>query len=71
KEGGYLSVNNNVQKKEIAGTSLKSGLANLSKRYKAICEEDIVIEENEQFFKVYIKLIDLESYKLISKNRQI
>lgn len=61
KEGNYLTVTNNIQKKEIAVTSLKSGLANLSKRYKVICEEDIIIEETSQHFKVYIKLLDQEN----------
>lgn len=60
KEGCYLSVTNNVQKKELGNISLKSGLANLSKRYKVICEEDIIIQENQDQFKVYIKLLDQE-----------
>jgi len=67
KEGDYLSVTNNIQEKEISGISLKSGLENLSKRYKVICEEDIIIEETKEYFKVYIKLLDQEKQK--TKNR--
>lgn len=55
-----LVFSNNLQKKKIKSYSPNSGLANLSDRYRLCCGDDILIEENDQYFSVSIKLLKNE-----------
>ncbi|MGF1583721.1 MAG: sensor histidine kinase [Bacteroidales bacterium] len=58
---GWLWVENNIQKKQSSEESTKSGLANLSERYRIISGDDIVVLNNAHTFKVSIKILDHEN----------
>ncbi|TVQ11926.1 MAG: hypothetical protein EA361_11985 [Bacteroidetes bacterium] len=55
---GWLVVENNVQQKHSIEDSTKSGLANLSERYKILSGHDIQVENNGKSFKVSIKILN-------------
>lgn len=52
-----LLVENNIHEKLNAGPGSGIGLKNLSDRYKLLIDEDIRIDNNAEFFRVYLKLI--------------
>ena len=54
--GSYIKVMNNVSPK-LHGDSTKTGLRNLSNRYKLICNKDIIIEHYKNYFIVKLPLI--------------
>lgn len=55
----YLLVRNELRPKMDVPASGK-GLQNLSMRYRLLCDKDIAIEKNEQFFTVKIPLLNHE-----------
>ncbi len=57
---GWLHISNNIQQKHSIEHSTKSGLANLSQRYKMISNHDIIIENSNESFDVQIKILDHE-----------
>lgn len=57
-DNDWLCVSNNIQKKQSIENSTKSGLANLSQRYKIISGHDIIIRDDENTFCVSIKILN-------------
>lgn len=56
-EDNYLVVSNNMQSREQVEAPPGVGLANLSQRYKYLAGEDVKIEQTENRFTVYLKLL--------------
>lgn len=54
--GDWLVVKNNIQEKFVVQNSVKSGLRNLSERYRLLFNEEIQIENTGDFFQVSIKM---------------
>jgi sensor histidine kinase YesM len=56
-ENNYLIVENNLQKKEVLQDRRGVGLQNIVNRYGLISERKVLIEENENYFKVKIPIL--------------
>ncbi|MCM4160651.1 histidine kinase [Antarcticibacterium flavum] len=56
-EAGYLVVENNLQKKEIIQSRQGVGLKNIEERYSLVTSRKVLIEEDEDMFKVRIPLL--------------
>ena len=56
-ENNYLIVENNLQKKEVLQDRRGVGLQNIVNRYGLISERKMIIEENENYFKVKIPIL--------------
>lgn len=56
-ENNYLIVENNLQKKEVLQDRRGVGLQNIVNRYGLISERKMLIEENENYFKVKIPIL--------------
>jgi hypothetical protein len=56
-ENNYLIVENNLQKKEVLQDRRGVGLQNIVNRYALISERKMLIEENENYFKVKIPIL--------------
>jgi hypothetical protein len=54
---GYLVVSNNLQLKSSTERSSKMGLTNIQKRYDYLSGKKIIIENENNFFKVKIPLL--------------
>jgi sensor histidine kinase YesM len=53
----HLTITNNIQPLITAEESLKTGLHNLNERMKIQTGQPIVIDKNQQYFKVYLNLL--------------
>lgn len=62
REHDFIFVRNNLQPKKTMEQSTRSGLANLRERYKMLSGDEIVIESNEVYFSVGVKILDHEHY---------
>ncbi len=58
---GWLRVSNNIQKKRVTEETTKYGLANLSKRYQILSKHDIVVQESDHHFIVFVKILGNEN----------
>ncbi len=56
-EGGYLVVQNNLQKKEVLQTRKGVGLQNIVNRYGILTKRNVLIETSENVFKVKIPIL--------------
>lgn len=56
-ENNYLIVENNFQKKEVLQDRRGVGLQNIVNRYGLISERKVLIEQNENYFKVKIPIL--------------
>ena len=56
-ENGYLVVQNNFQKKEVLGDRKGVGLQNIVNRYDVVTERKVLIEQNEDHFKVKLPIL--------------
>ena len=56
-EKNYLTIENNFQKKEVLEVRQGVGLQNIVNRYGLISERKVVIESNQDFFRVKIPLL--------------
>lgn len=56
-ENGYLVVQNNFQKKEVLGNRKGVGLQNIVNRYDVVTERKVLIEQNEDHFKVKLPIL--------------
>lgn len=56
-EDGYLHIENNVNPKENLGKSTKVGLRNIVDRYGLVTKKRIIIENNNNTFKVSLPLL--------------
>jgi len=59
-ENDRIVVTNNLQLKTTSEESTGSGLANLSERYRFLSNDDLVIENDETFFSVSIKILNMD-----------
>ena len=59
-KNNYLTVKNNLQKKEVLNNSVQIGLANIKSRYEFLTEKGFIIEENDKEFIVKIPLMSDE-----------
>ena len=57
KDEQYLVVENNFQEKKTFEKSTKVGLQNITNRYELLTSKRILIEKNENFFKVELPLL--------------
>lgn len=64
----YLVVENNFQKKEVLQDRQGVGLQNIVSRYGLISTRKVVIEENEQFFRVFIPILTKQVAFMETKN---
>jgi hypothetical protein len=56
-ENNYLIIENNLQKKEVLQDRKGVGLQNIVNRYALISERKVLIEENNDYFKVKIPIL--------------
>ncbi len=56
-ENNYLIVENNLQKKQVLQDRRGVGLQNIVNRYGLISERKVLIDENENYFKVKIPIL--------------
>lgn len=56
-KGGYLVIENNIQKKHIVETSNGHGLANLKNLYHFISEYEVEVEDDGKVFAVKVPLV--------------
>ena len=61
-EKNYLTVKNRVKKKKVIVQSTKMGLKNIIDQYRVQTVENVIIEEDDQFF--FVKLPILSSLRL-------
>jgi two-component system, LytTR family, sensor kinase len=54
----HITVSNNLQKKAIREYSSNIGLKNISSRYGFITDRKVIVEENPDYFKVRIPLLE-------------
>ena len=59
-ENQWITVKNNLQIKPEVEESSRTGLANLSERYRLLSGNEIMIESNDEFFSVSIKVLSDE-----------
>lgn len=57
-EDNFLTMENNLQKNNVIEDSTGIGLSNLSERYRLLYKKEIVITEEEDFFRVSLPLKD-------------
>ncbi|MEO7984204.1 MAG: histidine kinase, partial [Bacteroidota bacterium] len=55
--GQYLKVINNSKPKPYSANSTHTGLNNLRSRFRLICQKEIVVENEADFFTVYLPII--------------
>ncbi|KFC24265.1 2TM domain-containing protein [Chryseobacterium sp. FH1] len=56
-EDSYLSIENNLQKREQLKESAGIGLANIVQRYSLLTDQNVFVEESESNFKVKIPIL--------------
>jgi sensor histidine kinase YesM len=64
--GNYLTITNNLQEKINKEPSTSVGLSNIVERYKFLTQQEVIIEKNNNEFKVRVPLLDKKS--LIESN---
>jgi sensor histidine kinase YesM len=65
-----LIVTHNVQHKTLLIKRRRHGLTNLNKKFQLLTEKQILIEENENEFKVTLPLIQTEQYSALTIDNQ-
>lgn len=55
-EDGFLIIQNNLQKNNVMDNSSGIGLANLTERFRLLYKKEIIITEEEDYFKVSLPL---------------
>ncbi|MCO5260599.1 MAG: histidine kinase [Crocinitomicaceae bacterium] len=56
-DGDAIVVENNLQKRKDVEVSTGNGLKNLKERYKILCNEDVLVVQDNAKFSVHLKLI--------------
>ena len=59
-DNGYIIVRNNLKRRYIIPPSTNFGLANLAERYRLLSGDEIIVDEEEHYFTVSIKLLSDE-----------
>jgi len=55
--GDWVTISNNLQKKQLTAGDANSGLANLAERYRLCSGDEIIIKQEQKTFSVSIKLL--------------
>lgn len=66
-ENHQLIVENNLQKKQVPGSSSGVGLQNIASRYQLLTKRKMSISQDEQFFRVQIPIL-INSQDLLTAN---
>jgi len=53
----YIEVSNNYQFKNVGNNSKKTGLANIKQQYSFFTDKELIIESNDEFYRVQIPII--------------
>ncbi|ANF49122.1 hypothetical protein A0O34_00480 [Chryseobacterium glaciei] len=56
-QNDIIEISNNINKKKYNESSLKSGLSNLSERYRLLTGQDIIVRNNNEVFSVLFKFV--------------
>lgn len=54
-----IKISNNINQKKYSESSLKSGLSNLSERYRLLTGKEIVVRNDDQVFSVLFKFVSI------------
>jgi LytS/YehU family sensor histidine kinase len=57
-DDNYIVVQNNLQKKHVVESSNKQGLANLQSLYRFLASRPIKIEEDREYFRIWVPLVN-------------
>lgn len=67
-EENQLTIKNNLQKKEVLQDRKGVGLQNIVNRYAILTKRNVLIEENENYFKVFLPILTKQITIMESKN---
>ena len=68
-ENNYLTVENNLQKKEVLQERKGVGLQNIVDRYGLLSERKVLVEETVDFFRIKIPILTKQVVDMETKNR--
>ena len=68
-ENNYLTVENNLQKKEVLQERKGVGLQNIVDRYGLLSERKVLVEETVDFFRIKIPILTKQVVVMETKNR--
>ena len=68
-ENNYLTVENNLQKKEVLQERKGVGLQNIVDRYGLLSERKVLVEETVDFFRIKIPILTKQVVIMETKNR--
>ena len=67
-EDNQLTISNNLQKKEVLQDRKGVGLQNIVNRYAILTKRNVLVEENEKHFKVFLPILTKQITIMESKN---
>lgn len=67
-EENQLTIKNNLQKKEVLQDRKGVGLQNIVNRYAILTKRNVLVEENENYFKVFLPILTKQITIMESKN---
>ncbi|NHN24389.1 Pr2TM family membrane protein [Flavobacterium jejuense] len=67
-EENQLTISNNFQKKEVLQSRKGVGLQNIVNRYAILTKRNVLVEENEKHFKVFLPILTKQITIMESKN---
>jgi len=67
-EDNQLTIKNNLQKKEVLQDRKGVGLQNIVNRYAILTKRNVLVEENENYFKVFLPILTKQITIMESKN---
>lgn len=67
-EENQLTIKNNLQKKEVLQDRKGVGLQNIVNRYAILTKRNVLVEENENYFKVFLPILTKQIAIMESKN---
>jgi two-component system LytT family sensor kinase len=60
RNGGYLTVENNLQPKAAGEHSKKTGLSNIKQQYSYFTDQELIVSESGEKFSVKVPVIKME-----------
>ena len=67
-EDNQLTISNNLQKKDVLQDRKGVGLQNIVNRYSILTKRNVLVEENEKHFKVFLPILTKQITIMESKN---
>lgn len=67
-EDNQLTITNNLQKKEVLQDRKGVGLQNIVNRYAILTKRNVMVEENEKHFKIFLPILTKQITIMESKN---